>query len=58
MEIKFREALTGAGALAVIASHAAGPLPGGARNVNILVEDARASRPELDRHRKGRRGRR
>ena len=32
-------------------------LPGGARNVNILVEDARASRPELDRHAR-RRGRR
>jgi hypothetical protein len=56
MEIKVGGART-AVALAVIASHARPGLPGGARNVNILVKDARASRPELDRQHKGRRGR-
>jgi hypothetical protein len=56
MGIKFGGART-ALALAVIASHARRGLPDGARNVNILVKDARASHPELDRQRKGRRGR-
>jgi hypothetical protein len=57
MEIKFGGALTALARWPLSRATLVGPLPGGARNVKVLVEDARASRPELDRQRKGRRGR-